>query len=158
VGTFVVGHLPSTLCPPPSELYTHQVETEDPDAGDFPRFSLATASRGVTISTMGVLEWLPSPGQLGTHGVTVVVMDREDAPATQSFVVQVEEENFAPEIISSPILSATQSSLYQHQVLVSDENAPDGLRYELLVAPPGMTVGRGGLITWTPSPIRLQNG
>jgi len=62
--------------------------------------------------------------------------------------------NQAPQITSSPIVTATDDSKYQYQLVVTDpddQNDGQQLTFNLSAAPTGMTVSDRGLIEWTPN-------
>lgn len=68
----------------------YAVEATDPDVGDTLTFSLDTAPVGMTINaSTGLLEWTPTPAQIGDHSVTVRVQDSGGLSDTQSFVLTV---------------------------------------------------------------------
>lgn len=71
------------------ELYTYQVTAIDPTQ-DVTTFSLVTAPDGMIIYPQwGLIIWLPTSAQLGTHNVTVKVADTFDLFDTQSFTITV---------------------------------------------------------------------
>ena len=72
------------------QLYTYDVEAEDPDVGDVLTFSLDVAPTGMTIdSTTGVIIWTPTNADAGNNPVTVRVTDSGGLFDTQSFVIAV---------------------------------------------------------------------
>ncbi|MCC7386416.1 MAG: PKD domain-containing protein [Deltaproteobacteria bacterium] len=137
------------------EVFTDQVVSEDPDAGDVPVFELVTGPPGMVVSASGAITWSPQDSDLGTVQVVLQATDREGATDLQAYSVAVEAENFAPTITSAAILSATQNQPYRYQLVVSDPNSADRFSFEVVAGPAGMTVGRSGLVSWTPSPLQV---
>lgn len=76
-------------------LYSYDVEAEDPDLWDLiSEFSLAVYPTGMTIdANNGLIQWTPTPAEVGDHNVTVVAADTMDANDVQSFVITVEQYN-----------------------------------------------------------------
>jgi hypothetical protein len=71
-------------------LYTYDVDSADPDAGDTLAYSLTTKPADMTInSTTGLIQWKPT--QVGDNKVAVKVADSYSTPAldTQSFTITV---------------------------------------------------------------------
>ena len=136
-------------------LYTYDVDATDDD-GDTLTYSLDIAPAGMTIDTAsGLINWIPSAAQVGDNPVTVRVADGEGGFATQSFQVNVIDDNVAPVITSTPVTNATVDDPYTYDVEATDDNG-DTLTYSLDVAPAGMTIDTAsGLINWTPSDAQL---
>lgn len=68
------------------------------------------------------------------------------------------QSNQPPVITSNPLLTATENTLYQYQILATD---PEGqvLSFALLSGPAGATVdGASGLLTWTPTAEQSGQG
>ncbi len=71
-------------------LYTYDVDSADPDAGDTLTYSLTAKPADMTInSTTGLIQWKPT--QVGDNKVAVKVADSYSTPAldTQSFTIKV---------------------------------------------------------------------
>ncbi|ARN73537.1 putative Ig domain-containing protein [Oceanicoccus sagamiensis] len=142
--------------------YTYAVIATDSD-GDTLGYELQTSPAGMTINSEGVIEWVPSEGQAGSHAVTVNVADGNNGSAQQTFTLLVDvRPNAAPVINSTPILQGTEEQAYQYQVSAVDDDG-DALTYELITAPSTMTINAEGLIQWTPHdgaaadyPVTLQ--
>lgn len=68
----------------------YDVDATDPDVGDTLTFSLDAAPTGMTINpSTGLIEWTPTPTQIGDHAVTVRVRDASGLSATQTFTLTV---------------------------------------------------------------------
>ena len=69
-------------------------------------------------------------------------------------VVDIPGVNLPPTIISLPVLTAkaAPATLYQYQVVATDDGGPANLTYSLENSPPsGMSISATGLITWLPA-------
>jgi VCBS repeat-containing protein len=137
--------------------YSYDVQATDPEPGDTLTYSLLTAPAGMTINaSSGLISWTPTNAQVGTQSVTVRVQDTDLAQATQSFTITVANTNDPPSIISTPVTSATEDSLYSYDVNASDPDVGDTLTYSLTTAPSGMTINAStGLISWTPTNVQV---
>lgn len=133
--------------------YSYAVQAIDPDLGDVLTFSLSSAPTGMTINvSTGAISWTPAVGQSGTTNVMVVVTDSAAASDTQSFAIEVIEQNFPPSITSSPLVNAETETQYTYQVTATDPNTGDVLIYALGDFPEGMTIDANtGLINWIPT-------
>jgi hypothetical protein len=68
----------------------YDVDATDPDAGETLIFSLDTAPTGMMIDpATGLIQWTPTPAQIGVHNVQVRVADPSGLFATQSFTLTV---------------------------------------------------------------------
>ncbi len=136
-------------------LYSYQVTVVDVDTGDAQAFSLPQAPAGMTISNNGLVEWTPTVDQVGNQPVTIRVTDNGGLFQEQSFTVIVTGSPVAPQINSSPVLTAQTDAVYQYQVLASDGNN-DALVFSLDVAPAGMSIDPvSGLIAWQPTEAQV---
>lgn len=127
-------------------MYHYTVTAEDPD-GDVLSYSLSIAPAGMTINTTtGQIQWLPLAKD--SFPVQVQVSDGRGGAATQSFVIAI--NNWAPEIVSNPVINAEAGETYTYAVEAEDEDF-DTLTFQLVVAPEGMTIdAQTGVITWLP--------
>lgn len=133
----------------PGLVYAYQVEADDPD-GDALTYSLLEQPAGMTIdAASGLVEWIPTNTDVGTHTVTVVAGDPSGAFSTQRFSLLV-AVNTAPQITSTPVTSVSADAAYRYDVRVTDAES-DPLTFELLDAPTGMTIDQFGRITWSPT-------
>ncbi|MFQ6040588.1 MAG: putative Ig domain-containing protein [Candidatus Poribacteria bacterium] len=135
------------------ELYTYDVEADDPDVGDALTYSLTVSPDGMSIDeATGLIQWTPTKEQVGDNDVTVQVSDVSGATDSQSFTITVVGvENNPPVITSTPITTGTVGVLYEYDVEAVDPD-DDPLTFSLTLFPEGMTIDEiTGLITWTPS-------
>ena len=135
--------------------YQYQVQVTDPDDtnnGTDLTFTLTSAPEGMTVSTMGLIQWTPE-NLVTTAQVEVQVADGGESgvlPVTQSWTITVAQVNDAPEIASDAITSATEDEAYTYAVVATDIDG-DSLSFSLDVAPQGMVISTDGVITWTPA-------
>jgi RHS repeat-associated protein len=136
-----------------NQLYTYTLQAQDA-TGDLLNFELLAAPQGMVIDRQrGLLQWIPTPVQIGQQTVTLAVSDSQGAVTTQQYqiVVAAATINNPPKITSTPTFAAPSGQVYRYAVTASD---PDGdrLTYQLLKAPTGMTIdAETGLLTWTPT-------
>ncbi len=140
-----------------NQLYSYDVEAIDPDAGDQLTYSLENAPASMSIdSATGLVQWDPTPTQLGQHAVTIRVRDASGLFDEQSFQLTVTHPNQPPAITSTPSLEATDIERYQYDVEATDPDTGDLLAYSLETAPAGMSIeATTGLIQWEPTAIQL---
>lgn len=133
----------------PEETYQYQVKATDPE-GEPLTHSLDTAPGGMGIDpNTGLITWTPGASQQGSHQVVIRVEDADGAFTTQSFMVEVIEENQAPTIDSEPVTSARPDVAWQYVATATD---PDGdpLSWEFITGPAGMSITESGMVSWTP--------
>ncbi|MEM7165061.1 MAG: putative Ig domain-containing protein [Planctomycetota bacterium] len=127
----------------------------DPNIGDSVTFSLPTAPVGASVeATTGVFTWTPTMADVGVQSFVLRATDTHGATDDQPFDVTVSaaSTNVAPQITSTPFLSATVAVPYDYQVVATDANVGDTLLYELIVFPAGATINSGtGEIQWEPT-------
>lgn len=138
------------------QQYRYDVEASDVE-DDPLTFSFQVAPEGMTIDPQtGLIEWLPTAAELGTHVVKVLVSDGRTDPVKHSYYLEVQlPGNTPPSITTEAPLSTIVGQLYNYDVDAVD---PDGdtLEYSLLSAPLGMTIDSvSGLIIWTPDAAML---
>jgi len=101
--------------------YLYQVQASDANIGDILTYSLSTFPNDMNIDpATGLIRWSPKPGQVGSHLVTVMVIDNGE-----------------------PILSSTQS--YSVEVLASGDSYLVGFR---MPAPSNINLSSNGISEW----------
>lgn len=147
--------------------YSYQVIVDDPDDtnnGANLAFQLSNAPAGMVVSSTGLITWTPLEGVLSSGAVTVTVNDGGEngaGPDSEIFTVAVTAVNDAPQITSPAVTTATEDTLYQYVVSVSDpDDANNGtaLTWSLQNAPAGMSINSTGTISWTPTEGVLTSG
>ena len=133
------------------ELFTLQVEANDPDPGDVLDYSLDTAPAGLSIDQFtGLLEWMPDASAIGSHPVTVRATDSSGQFDTESFDLSVVAANQPPELMDIADRGAAPGVAME---LIADAIDSDGnpLTWSLLERPPGMTIeADSGTLRWVP--------
>jgi RHS repeat-associated protein len=134
------------------QLYTYGVVANDPDPRGTYACGLAIAPAGMSVNPGSCLiSWTPSVAQVGTHNVTVNVVDSAGLSATQSFSVTVAAANQPPAISSTPPTRVVAGQAYVYRILASDPDG-DALTYALIAGPSGMSVDEGtASVLWIPS-------
>lgn len=132
--------------------YRYDVDAADPDAGDTLTFALGAFPDGMVIDTAtGLIAWTPTPAQVGTHAITVVVSDNRNASSVQSFQIDVAEQNLAPVFTVSNLPQATEDVGYVATIVATDPNAGDLIAYSLVAGPTGLVIdAASGQINWLP--------
>src|SRR5262249_48394049 len=131
---------PSAVQGLPFEFRVHAQDTAD----EALTFRLDAGPPGMTLDpATGVLRW-PNPSPVGTHPVTLTVLDDRNGATTQSFTVEVlaAAANEPVQVASTPRTTIDLGSRYVYQVQASDAN-PDPLTF-LLTGPAGMTIDGTG--------------
>jgi len=132
------------------QSYTYTVVATDPE-GDPLHFSLGVRPDGMTIDAdTGAITWTPTLEQLGEHTVEVVVMDELGGSNRQTFTLVVGNTpiNQAPTITSTPIFQADSQQPYVYELTATDPDGDD-LTFELIAAPPGVTIdAETGDLVW----------
>jgi len=103
----------------------------------------------------GLIDWTPSPAQLGEHFVRLSATDIRAAEDNISFTVTV-VANSAPEIAGSAPARATVGVNYAYNLLANDADG-DALAYSLVSGPSGMSVDSSGLVSWRPDATHLPS-
>ena len=149
------NHPPQIVSVPVTEAvdgatYTYPVVAEDSDPGDVVRYSLSQAPAGMGIDPdSGVITWVPTVAQVGSHEVTVVATDRAGESDSQTYTMTVALSNRAPTIVSPPGHDAPENAGYRHTVQATDPDLGDVLGYSLRQAPAGMRIdAASGHIVW----------
>ncbi len=124
----------------------------DPDIFDELNFSLGESPAGMSVDSLsGVISWMPTVAQVGSHAVTVAVTDSYDFSDQQTFSITVVLGNQRPQISTTPLPSGTINQLYTYDVDATDVDG-DVLSFSLDIAPVGMDIDKNsGVIQWMPS-------
>jgi PGF-pre-PGF domain-containing protein len=130
--------------------YTYDVEAFDENEEDLLEYSLSTKPSGMRINrSTGLITWLPLQKNVGSNEVKAQVSDGLFL-INQSFIIEVENVNDKPQIISLPITNSTEDVNYFYDVDAIDEDK-DILIYSLIKKPNGLIINEmTGLINWTP--------
>ncbi|MCW8999177.1 MAG: putative Ig domain-containing protein, partial [Kangiellaceae bacterium] len=134
----------------PEKLYSYQVLATDAD-GDVLEYVLTAAPQGMLIDKdSGLINWVPEAGAEGTHQVSVRVFDPKRTFDEQVFNIELiaQQNNQAPVIVSTPVISATVLQVYNYELEATDPEA-EPLHYELAVSPKSASINdNNGGIAW----------
>ncbi len=132
-------------------IYQYDVDAHDPEGAQL-HYLLIDGPAGMQIDpSTGLVQWLPTSGQVGSFTVTVAAEDPGGAGATQSFSLNVLAENHSPHIDSSAPGRITAGTPYRYDVIAVDDDG-DRIRYALQTAPAGLTIDPSlGRISWATS-------
>ena len=96
-------------------LYSYDVDATDANDNDVLTFSLINSPAGMTIlSDSGLVSWVPTTEQVGTHSIVVSVSDDAGLTDSQSFSLVIDDINEAPTILSAAITDATEGASYDY--------------------------------------------
>ncbi len=108
-------------------------------------FSLSNAPSGMSVSSEGLISWTPDNGVLTSGLFTVQVADGGEngaAAASQDITISVTAVNTAPSITSQAATVASEDTLYEYTITVSDSddsNNGSDISFTLSNAPTGMS-------------------
>lgn len=160
--TVVADNQPPTLAAIPDRgaapglTLSLQPQAIDPDPGDALTYSLASRPSGMTVdAATGLLQWTPTPLQLGPHSVTLTVSDPFGLADTQSFEVFV-DHNRPPVAVDDGSYRVERGDTLvvpPEGVLANDTDPNDDLLSAQLVSGPqrgALTLGSDGGFEYTP--------
>jgi RHS repeat-associated protein len=133
------------------QQYTYQVQASDAD-GHSLSFSLIQKPAGMTISSTGLISWVPD--SYGAFPVEVKVDDGYGKSDSQSFVINV--VNTEPVISSTPTTTAYLLEPYTYQIVAQDADG-HSLNYSLIESVENMSISATGLLTWAAPALGVQN-
>jgi len=139
------------------EHYNHQLESENKPVTEDVYFHLVKAPVGLTLSSEGEINWMPTQEQVGSNQMVIIIQDETGKNITSTVRITVDaSSNLFPIITSSPVLDTTATQIYSYQVQAHD---PEGtnLSYLLLQAPSTASVNNTGLISWLPNITNVGN-
>lgn len=85
----------------PDFAYQYGLLATDGDLGDLFTWTLLDAPPGMAVSTFGIIDWLPTSDDLGSHRVQVAVTDLQGNSDEQTFTILVEPPVVVPNIVGS---------------------------------------------------------
>ncbi|MGC8929358.1 MAG: putative Ig domain-containing protein [Candidatus Woesearchaeota archaeon] len=132
--------------------YAYDVNAEDPDLGDVLNYTLIVKPFGMSINSLtGLITWIPDFNQSGNHNVLVRVYDNHGAYADQSFIVNVENTNRAPDLTPIGNKETYENTNLQFNIHAIDPDG-DSITYSALDLPSGATINpMTGIFSWTPN-------
>ncbi len=140
------------------ETFTYSFITLDQDAGDVLNYSVdASQSLSATITNTGVLTLIPNADAAGSYLVTVSVIDNYGGSDSNTFSLNVAEQNNPPELepVAEP-LYVNRASVYTAQLYANDpEN--DAITFSFISKPNNVEIDQNsGLLTITPLADKTQ--
>jgi len=145
----------SDLSADPPSVNINQTTTitctaSDEDVGDTLTYSWAKTGGTFEGSTSGSTITWKAPSTKGNYTVSCEVSDGE-ASVSDQVIISVGDVNHPPQIVSTPVTSATKGQPYSYDVNATDSDG-DIPVYSLTTKPSGMTINSStGLIAWTPT-------
>ncbi len=139
--------------------FTCTAEDSDLVHGDVLTFSLADQPAGMSINAeSGVINWTPDNDAVGVHTFAMIVEDEDQVDDSLEFELIVENVNDTPWIISQADTLTLEDSLFTMSIKGQDVDVGDELSYNLLSAPPGMSVvDSTGEISWIPDNSQIDD-
>ncbi|MBD3316819.1 MAG: PKD domain-containing protein, partial [Chitinivibrionales bacterium] len=131
-------------------LYRYQATAED-NNGDVLTFSLLDGPVGMSVSSDGLVSFMPENEDVGIHSVTIVVEDGWFL-VEQTYDLTIDNVNDSPTFTSTPNIDAYNGASYSYRMTAEDPDVGDNLSFSLVQSPSGMQIDPAtGLITWTAS-------
>ncbi|MEW8539447.1 MAG: putative Ig domain-containing protein [Candidatus Thiodiazotropha endolucinida] len=134
-----------------NQAYQYDVDATDPNAGDVITYALVTAPAGMVIdATNGLITWVPGQVDIGTHAVTVAATDPAGLTDSQSFTLQVLDDNRPPS--ASDIAVTTEEDVVLSIVLQGQDIDGDSISYSIVTQPlNGQLSGVAPNLLYTPN-------
>ncbi|MCT7981582.1 putative Ig domain-containing protein, partial [Laspinema olomoucense] len=81
----------------PNRLFSYDIQATDPNGTTLTyRLDDASTALGITVDKLGRLRWTPTVENVGTHAITIEVMDELGTTATQTFNLEVSSDTISP--------------------------------------------------------------
>ena len=125
----------------------------DPDPfGQTVTFGLVEGPAGLTVTTNGLVAWLPTEEQGPSTNLVSVFASDGQAASTNQFEIIVLERNQAPVWTDPGTRRVTEGLLLNVTLRAVDGDLPaQPLIFRLVAGPEGMTVSTNGLVSWQPT-------
>ncbi len=115
-------------------------------------FSLVSGPSGMSVSSAGVLTWIPTEDQGPSTASVELAATDGTSKMTDRFSVQVREVNQPPVLSPVSTLNAKAGVELNYALQATDPDRPaQGLSFDLESGPSGLTVSSGGAVRWTPT-------
>ncbi len=120
-------------------------------------FSLVSGPSGLSVSSSGVLTWIPTEDQGPSAASVEVAATDGTSRVTDRFSVQVREVNQPPVLSLVSTLNAKAGVELNYALQATDPDRPaQGLSFALESGPSGLTVSSGGAVRWTPTLTQIS--
>ncbi|SMG41662.1 gliding motility-associated C-terminal domain-containing protein/Por secretion system C-terminal sorting domain-containing protein, partial [Marivirga sericea] len=140
-----------------NENYEYQLTADDLE-GDVLEISALTLPNWLTLDEENwVLTGIPENENVGTNQIAIEVEDFLGLKNTQEFIIEVENVNDAPTIISTPILTAVQNQLYVYTIETEDIDKNDIVEIVILNKPDWLNFDNQSLLSGTPTIEEVEN-
>jgi hypothetical protein len=140
-------------------LYTYNITVTDDTLIDIIELRSVTLPSWLSLTdngnNTGVLSGTPLQNHIGQNRVIIEGVQASGLRTRQDFIINVQNVNDSPEFSSSPILVATEDSLYTYNIIVSDEDQ-DTLVITAATLPAWLTLTDNGNNTATLMGISRQ--
>ncbi|MFL0800735.1 MAG: tandem-95 repeat protein [Agarilytica sp.] len=134
------------------ENFTHQIFAEDADGDELTYAFVASPSNMTIDPSSGLINWLTTHDDSGSHLVQVSISDNFSEPVTDDFNVTVENVNRSPVFVSVPELIVEVGEQYTYNIDLTDADG-DALTLEIQTGPEDITLDQDLLLlSWIPSP------
>ena len=110
--------------------FYHQLWATDVDAGDVLTFQGVDLPDWLSVSETGLLTGTPSNDDVGSHTVTVEVVDAAGAKDQATFSITVNNVNDNPVFDTIPAVEADEDENFTYQLLATDVDAGDVLTFQ----------------------------
>ncbi|WP_188959311.1 putative Ig domain-containing protein, partial [Shewanella ulleungensis] len=133
--------------------YSYTLVAEDYDEGDSLIYSAVVKPDWLNFNVVdSTLSGTPTNENIGTHAVSLQVVDTEGLKASQNFSIIVTNVNDVPLITSIAITDATQDQAYTYTLLASDPDTDDILTLSASTIPQWLTFdASAGVLSGTPT-------
>ena len=126
----------------------------DPDLPAQPlTYSLVAGPPGLTLSSAGLLEWIPTEAQgPGVHVVRARAADSAGGVGEVDFTITVQEVPSVPVLPALGPFTMPEMAAWTQALGGSDADLPvQALTYSLVSGPTGLVLGSDGVLVWTPT-------
>ena len=132
---------------------TFNLKATDPDPIPQPiTYGLVEGPVGLTVSTNGVVTWIPSEAQGPSTNLVLVFASDGAISSTLQFVIIVAERNQPPVWINPGTRRVIEGLQLTYALKASDADLPvQTLSYTLVSGPEGLTVNTNGVMNWQPT-------
>jgi hypothetical protein len=118
--------------------YRYDIQAIDPDE-DLLTYTLMTAPEGMTLDSLGRLQWIPNISDIGIHLVQVMVADDLEARVIQSYKLTVLADQEAPKVhVSLSQSQVTIGSMVTVTVTATDNVGVKDLHLSIDDTPVGL--------------------
>ncbi|UII19184.1 MBG domain-containing protein [Fulvivirga ligni] len=145
-------------------VYTYNIITNDPDAGDILEIRGLTIPAWLTLTDNGngtaTLTGTPTNSNVGTGNVVLNIEDAQGLSVNQNFTITVSNTNDPPVFTSTPITGAIQGATYTYNINTSDPDLGDSRDITANTLPSWLTLtdNGNGTATLTGVPTNLNIG